>query len=509
MTINVIHGDCRSIIPTLGDNIFDACVTDPPYGLNFMGKKWDTGAVAFDVETWKLVFNSLKPGAHLLAFGGTRTSHRMVCAIEDAGFEIRDVIMFLYGTGFPKSLNLDKAAHDIICTCSKTKTERELRSVQSADVPTTINDPSQFGEILFPCVPQQSTSCEMDPRDAGACNSASQRPNKPIVERRGDLSQEARELRLGALRETPSGIHPDGSGGWICDGASTGNGEVGRRTVDTDGVRTPHRPQPTKQPSAEPRIVAGQSKSQNGGAWPLCRGCGKPIIPTGFGTALKPAYEPIIVARKPLIGTVAENVLRHGTGALNIDGCRVGKNAGWSYPKGRGGSGWHGRESLGTNLDEPMEATKGRWPANVIHDGSDEVLAAFAAYGERKSPASYTRSARVEGERLHAKEAGTFQAGFGDTGTAARFFYSAKAGKADRAGSKHPTVKPIALMRYLCRLVTPPGGTVLDPFAGSGTTGQAANLEGFSATLIENEAEYVADINRRLNGGVVGIHPED
>jgi site-specific DNA-methyltransferase (adenine-specific) len=173
----------------------------------------------------------------------------------------------------------------------------------------------------------------------------------------------------------------------------------------------------------------------------------------GWGTALKPALEPITVARKPLIGTVAENVLAHGTGALNVDGCRVGNNAGWSYPSGRGGSGWHGRESLSANLSEPMAATQGRWPANLIHDCSDEVL--------------------------------------GLLNDAARFFYCAKASKRDRGeGNSHPTVKPTDLMRYLCRLVTPPGGTVFDPFMGSGSTGKAATLEGFSFIGSEMQKEY-------------------
>jgi hypothetical protein len=173
----------------------------------------------------------------------------------------------------------------------------------------------------------------------------------------------------------------------------------------------------------------------------------------GWGTALKPALEPITVARKPLIGTVAANVLAHGTGALNVDGCRVGDNAGWSYPSGRGGSGWHGRESLSANLSEPMAATQGRWPANLIHDGSEEVV--------------------------------------GLLNDAARFFYCAKASKRDRnEGNNHPTVKPTDLMRYLCRLVTPPGGTVFDPFMGSGSTGKAAAIEGFSFIGAEMQREY-------------------
>lgn len=354
----VIHGDCREAMAAMPAASFDACVTDPPYHLTtgkkggtgpasasaetpygraritagFMGKVWDGGDVAMQPATWEAVLRVLKPGAYLLAFGGTRTFHRMAVAIEDAGFEIRDCVMWMYGTGFPKSLN----------------------------------------------------------------------------------------------------------------------------------------------------------------------------VGSGFGTALKPAWEPIIVARKPLTGTVAENVLAYGTGALNIDGCRVdGGERPWREAR-RNDDSDEARNVYGKGLAGSMavaDTALGRWPANVIHDGSDEVLDAFAAFGERPGPIA---RARTDGGDMGNKVLGALRhittnpQPRGDAGTAARFFYSAKASKADRAGSSHPTVKPIALMRYLCRLVTPPGGTVLDPFAGSGTTGEAALQEGFLPTLIEAEPEYVADIRRRL-----------
>lgn len=231
----------------------------------------------------------------------------------------------------------------------------------------------------------------------------------------------------------------------------------------------------------------------------MCNGCGKPRVPSGFGTALKPAFEPIIVARKPLDATVAANVLAHGTGALNIDASRIpcapGDKGEWPIT---------GRSEMRGSMAGSMGQARtdhaaGRWPANVIHDGSDEVLEAFAAYGERTSGA-------WDGQRNTAKtkavygafEGRTERAKVGDTGTAARFFYSAKASAADRADSKHPTVKPLALMRYLVTLVTPPGGTVLDPFSGSGTTLQAAAECGFNAVGIERDPEYQADILRRI-----------
>lgn len=377
---------------------FDACVTDPPYELGFMGKSWDNRGVAFDPATWAAVLRVLKPGAHLLAFGGTRTFHRMAVAIEDAGFEIRDCVMWMYGTGFPKS-------HDVAKALDKA---------------------------------------------AGA---------------------EREVLAKGApVKRMIPGADQDRTGSWVKDN--------GREYV------------PTTTAPATPEAARWQ----------------------GWGTALKPAWEPIIVARKPLIGTVAENVLAHGSGALNIDGCRVPTEDnlnGGAYSGGgkrpEDATSFFTGTSAGT-----YDAPTGRWPANVIHDGSDEVLEAFAAYGERPGQQGRARTDGADqgnsvfGALRHVTAAPEPR---GDSGTAARFFYSAKAPKADRAGSKHPTVKPIALMRYLCRLVTPPGGTVLDPFAGSGTTGEAALREGFLATLMETEAEYVADIQRRVSAARIDMLP--
>jgi site-specific DNA-methyltransferase (adenine-specific) len=313
------------------DQSIDSVVTDPPYGLSFMDKKWDYDVPS--VEIWQQVLRVMKPGGHLLSFSGTRTYHRMVVAIEDAGFEIRDQIGWLYGSGFPKSHNLD--------------------------------------------------------------------------------------------------------GNW-----------------------------------------------------------------DGWGTALKPAWEPIVMARKPFTGTVAANVLKHGTGGLNIAACRVAGDESTKRSANIIGVQQCGGANHRPQHDSDPQprvngSDLGRWPANVIPDGSDEVMEAFAAHGEKTSG----------GDRRSPKTAGIYGAFAGmeaprefaaNKGTASRFFYCAKASKTDRCGSKHPTVKPVALMRYLCRLVTPPGGTVLDPFAGSGTTGQAAVEEGFDVVLIEREAEYCADIRHRL-----------
>jgi site-specific DNA-methyltransferase (adenine-specific) len=348
--------NCLDLLKRLEKNSVDSIVTDPPYGLSFMGKKWDYDVPS--VEIWAECLRVLKPGGHLLAFAGTRTQHRMAVRIEDAGFEIRDMIAWVYGSGFPKSHDVSKAID------KQVDAERKV-------VGTKIGLPGYH----------------LNPHDGGEALGHG-------------LSSSTYETRLKSSQIT---------------------------------------------------APATEAAKQ----W------------EGWGTALKPALEPITVARKPLIGTVAENVLEHGTGGLNIDGCRVGDNAGWSYPNGRGGSGWHGRESLAENLTEPMTATQGRWPANLIHDGSDEVIA-------------------LAGEQ-------------------ARFFYCAKASKKDREdGNYHPTVKPTDLMRYLCRLITPPNGVILDPFMGSGSTGKAAMLEGFQFIGVELENEYVKIAKARIENVMKG-----
>lgn len=384
-------GDCLDVLATLPENSVDSVCTDPPYHLTsivkrfgkegsapakggvygrsstgFMGKQWDGGDVAFRPETWAAVYRVLKPGGHLLAFSGTRTYHHMASAIAEAGFDVRDMIAWMYATGFPKSKNV-------------------------------------------------------------------------------------------------------------------------------------------------------------GGGW---------------GSALKPALEPICLARKPLIGTIAENVIAHGTGALNIDGCRVGTGGDkgqWPVTERR-----KTHDIIGNFAEHATtDTTKGRWPANVVHDGSPEVVAAFpdapgqqyatgpqyersqnnvtfkisgvsAAQprGDSGSAARFFasfngRDGEASAERRYTDEGATsFSALPGarrDKEPPARFFYTAKADGDDRLGSKHPTVKPLDLMQYLVRLVTPKGGVVLDPFAGTGTTGEAAFREGMRAVLIEREPEYQADIRRRMS----------
>ena len=381
-----IHeGDCLDVMRGMADASVDSIVTDPPYGLGFMGKAWDIGVPAVDVFVECL--RVLKPGGHLLAFGGSRTYHRLAVAVEDAGFEVRDQLIWLHGNGFPKSIDVAKAI----------------------DKAAGVEREDKF---------------------------------------EGGMTRDAAHTR--AARQ-----------------------------------------------------------------W------------QGWGTALKPAHEPIVLARKALVGTVARNVVAHGCGAINVDGCRIEVDR---SPDQDGATNF--RAGGGS-------AASGRFPANVMHDGSDEVIDLFPA------SAGATAPVRRRGADKFCSTYGAFpgnidEAGstfHGDTGSAARFFYCAKANRADRnegcesideprtltpwqslhgssgaqnpgsfqaegthkaAHNNHPTVKPTKLMRHLCRLVTPPGGLVLDPFLGSGSTGKAAILEGFRFVGIEREASYAQIARLRL-----------
>jgi len=377
MAWTIHHGDCREVMATLDAESVDAIVSDPPYGLSFMGKGWDHGVPG--VEFWTEALRVAKPGAHLLAFGGTRTYHRLACAIEDAGWEIRDCVMWVYGSGFPKSHDVSKAID---------KAAGAEREVVSAN--------------------------------------PNHRPHSGAI-----AAAEWFQDRSSGLITAPA----------------------------TDAARQ----------------------------W------------SGWGTALKPAWEPIIVARKPLVGTVAENVLAHGTGAINVDGCRV-EGVPPSVPQPRlRPDGVDRGHALGAAVGRngEMSQASGRWPSNLVHDGSEEVVGLFPAAGGGSGKPIHAGDFGKHGR--YGKASGATTESYADSGSAARFFYCAKASKADRGNdNKHPTVKPTDLMRYLCRLVTPPGGIVLDPFTGSGSTGKAATLEGFRFIGIEREAEYVEIAKARI-----------
>lgn len=485
--VTLYGGDNRDVLRDLPDNSIDSICTDPPYALvsivkrfgganakpandndvysrasrGFMGKQWDTGEVAFSEVFWAECLRVLKPGGHVAAFSGTRTYHRMACAIEDAGFEIRDQIGWLYGAGFPKSHNVSKKLDGARCACAgceaaESVLQHDVRSMRDSDVSEARQSEKECGEVLQQSMQEQGARGSVHGTEPSKRLAAGEERR---VEGRSNASEATRELRVGSVREMPAGSDGDGAQGRLHYGASSGDGASDRSTADPDGVRASLGPQTAEQCGDELGAVARQPQPQNGGAWPDCGRCGKPIIPDGIGTALKPAWEPICLARKPLIGTVAENVLEHGTGAINVDGCRVGEPIAHQPGGLHKGSGSTVGSFTGTTEFE--REPHGRWPANIVHDGSDEVERAFPD-------------------------------------DAARFFYTAKADKQDRMGSKHPTVKPVDLMQWLCRLITPPGGTVLDPFAGSGSTGEAAWREGFNAVLCERETEYQADIAERL-----------
>lgn len=482
----ILEGDVIDQLKTLADASVDAIVTDPPYGLEFMGKDWDApwktdhrqgfdgtmqipdspfgrskvrngngasyGADAHvmqALQNWHFAWASealrmLKPGGYMLAFGGSRTYHRLACAVEDAGFEIRDQIMWIYGSGFPKSLDVSKAIDKLA---------------------------GREREVVAP--------------------------------------------------------------------APYNRGKSGQQYSETRKVSYDYPPQPITAPATD---AAKQ--------W------------AGWGSALKPAHEPIVVARKPLVGTVAANVLKYGTGALNIDACRVnffsGEREGMYRPMTKNNSiRWKNKSKcMGYNTPDGLPPALGRWPANVIHDGSEEVLTAFPdapgalgvvtgeepssstqdIYGNFKNRArSNPRDGEPSAQRRYATEGATnFAALPGerriDSGSAARFFYCAKASREERnmgceglgkkpllwssgtqspgtfqavgtdrsAQNNHPTVKPIDLMAYLCRLVTPPQGTVLDLFMGSGSTCIAALREGLNFIGIEMNPAYVEIARRRI-----------
>ena len=381
------NDDCLNVLRNMEDNSVDSIVTDPPYGMKFMGKKWDYDVPS--VEIWVECLRVLKPGGHLLAFAGTRTQHRMAVRIEDAGFEIRDMIAWVYGSGFPKSLDVSKA-----------------------------------------------------------------------IDKAAGAKREIVGTKLGR-----PGMAKDGSN--QRNNENAWGGEF------------------TKILSSDITAPATEVAKQ----W------------QGWGTALKPALEPITVARKPFTGTVAASVITHGTGAINIDGCRVGRDAGnmpeWSQT---GSNASENRAMSGSNYArKPKPDASGRWPANLIHDGSDEVTGLLGDAARFFYCPKASKQDRNEGldEMLQRRKAGaefrpnhTIKAEAGESGN--------PYGRWDITANYHPTVKPIDLMRYLCRLVTPPDGIVLDPFTGSGSTGKAAILEGFRFIGIELDPDYCKIANTRI-----------
>jgi site-specific DNA-methyltransferase (adenine-specific) len=414
--VRLIWGDTFQVLQTMAADSIDSIVTDPPYGLEFMGKEFDKLGSGIAQQEWHRqwvveALRVLKPGGHLIAFGGDRTHHRLMVAVEDAGFEIRTCLYWCFGSGFPKSLDIGKALD----------------------------------------------------RMAGA--------ERAVV---------GSKVGLPGYCATPSDQH----GGIVLSGRADGT----LNRADRECAITAPATEAAKQ-------------------W------------DGWGTALKPAVEIAVLARKPLgEGTVARNVLRHGVGALHIDACRVegppsqgGNNRGSSALGFMNDDGWQPKSAC---IDSTM--SQGRWPAHLLHDGSEEVVEMFP---DRDGAVSNGRSGKPQLNCYSDRGAQAQVPGRNDTGSAARFFptfpltetdlacaqdgrrllYTPKVSKSERGeGNNHPTVKPVALMCWLVRLVTPPGGIVLDPFAGSGSTGLACAVEGFRFVGIERERAYAEIAQRRL-----------
>jgi DNA modification methylase len=375
----IYNMDCLEGMKLLDDNSIDNIVTDPPYELGFMGKKWDNTGIAYNIELWKECLRILKPGGHLLAFGGTRTYHRMACAIEDAGFEIRDCIQWLYGSGFPKSHDISKAI----------------------------------------------------------------------------------DKKLGAKREVVAIKKKTQSYGY--EGNNVYGGDKNRGGI-----------QETTAPAT--------SEAQQ---W------------NGWGTCLKPANEPIVLARKPLSEkTIAENVMKWGTGGINIDGCRI--ESGGEHKRAYQPTN-HERGVYGKQTAFQPSNKEGRFPANVILDEEAGRLLDEQS-GISKSKKSM-RGVGYTDSDIYGTGDKNFntERGFNDTGGASRFFYCAKASKKERGeGNNHPTVKPVSLIKYLVTLVTPPDGVCLDPFMGSGTTAVACINTNRFFIGFELDKGYYDIANRRI-----------
>lgn len=453
MSFILYNDDCLTRLKQLEENSVDSIVTDPPYGLSFMGKKWD-----YDVpseEIWAECLRVLKPGGHLLAFAGTRTQHRMAVRIEDAGFEIRDMIAWVYGSGFPKSLDVSKAIDKTAPRAGMFDAFAKHFSEQLKASGKTQKEVA----ALFPSKTGGITGCVWN-----WANGA----NVPTVEQWGILSP-----LLGLSEEWTPLIQRIEAEREVIGKDTKARSTSGSSALPTVGGKTVYKTWDITSPATE---AARQ--------W------------QGWGTALKPALEPLTVARKPLIGTVAENVLAHGTGAMNIDATRVGAE---QVEAGRAGRGECNSEAFGKKLhDGGAGVSIGRWPANLIHDGNDEVVGLFPA--DKQGSAARFFYAPKASKRDRDEGLDGFEAKRGTVGnkwTDQDYRRGDEAPSVDRR-NHHPTVKPTDLMRYLCRLVTPPNGVVLDPFMGSGSTGKAAMLEGFQFIGIEREAEYVEIAKARI-----------
>lgn len=449
--LRLFEGDCREVIASLPDGSVDSCVTDPPYELGFMGKGWDASGIAYDLGLWRDVLRVMKPGGHVLAFGGSRTWHRLASAIEDAGFEIRDSIAWLYGSGFPKSMDVSKAVET---------------SERGDFVRAKLMHFARARGIDGHWLEQQGIASAASFTDWTVGGHVPSDRNWEVIKKA--LSVTAEEEAAFEREITAEGVSRAG------DGTVYGLGLSGRRL--------------------------GGAVTEQGQRW------------QGWGTALKPAFEPIVVGRKPLDGTVAHNVLTHGVGGLNIDGCRVGdevRHASFTSLAPASGNrlGAAGTQEARRGTQGDPKEYVGRFPPNVVLDDSQAVVLDDQS-GELTSgrmPEGTLKRGKPAGILGEFKPQPSTSQTYGDTGGASRFFptfhWQAKAPTSERPnvdGVQHPTVKPLDLMRWLVRLVTPRGGLVLEPFAGSGTTVEAALMESCNVIAAELTPEYIPLIRSRV-----------
>ncbi len=459
MSVDLRLGDCLSVMAELPENSVDTILTDPPYGLTFMGKDWDRGVPG--VAFWREALRVAKPGAMMLAMGGTRTFHRLVCAIEDAGWIVRDSIAWLYGSGFPKSYDISKGIDKYDAT--EARRNRDLRFTKW--MRSTGLTASEINEITNSFMGSHYLTDKEQPAVPTADMFDKLRPHIGNVPQWVERAVEERTIESENFkRREVLGRKSVG----VKNGAAGGSHEYGLTATEVN-ITAPSTP-------------AAQ-------LW------------HGWGTALKPAMELICVAMKPIDGTFVNNALTWGVAGLNIDGGRVEGKPRTTHKDGN----FTGNSSKSAIFPMPNIRTtepQGRFPANVIHDGSDEVTGLFPDTKVGARRAGQLRHTK-DGDINFTGDTFTLHEYPANEGSAARFFYCAKASRSERnAGlenNRHPTVKPLALMRYLVRLTkTPTGGVVLDPFMGSGTTGMAAVLEGRDFIGIELNAEYLEIAEKRI-----------
>ena len=552
------QGNMLDMLEVIEPSTIDSIITDPPYGLTsitkrfgkedsaecqygkdgsfarlskgFMGKEWDGSGIEYNIDTWKKCYEVLKPGGYLLAFGGSRTFHRIACAIEDAGFEIRDTICYMYGSGFPKSQNIGKQLEKRLNDeKTKQKTKHDLLSMWERDIQATKSNEKTSEMVLQSQLQEQSLQ---EPSKT----SSNVWGEEPSLEGWNNIQKTERELQWCQICEMSKRVSINGEERWICNGTQNCNGEALREMFDKNGSCPSYRPQPEQQQDRESNVIQEQCRTQES----------REVIEywNKFGTALKPSFEPIIVARKPFKGSLVDNVIEYGVGGINIDECRVGmdeKDKQQYYDKQKsfentnknlniyGGNSLQSSKTTFYDTDTLTQKTlnSGRFPANTIltYDETDfdEVCGGFPntkSIGGKGEATANTAMFFGNGNngKLRANAGG-----LGDSGSASRYFYCAKASKKDRdegldsleikktgelqggrkegsAGSimlnadgttrvnpyagigtpkrnNHPTVKPTELMQYLIRLVSPNGATILDPFNGSGSTGKAVMYE--------------------------------